>query len=231
MTRSLNVNRTASTCVCGCARMIYIQPHILSSLGPLAQTDSPLKEGITLYLSGKRSSTGRLLLTDGVEVSEPAGLNITQLLFSFPFHVRVEPLWAQSSLKSQEMPNQADASVEQQCWAEGHFWTAQSSLKRTAYNTALENKAKSSVVGGVGWKSAVNIWFKDERLHSTPVAGPSPKFESTFFSVFIKSLVMQPEDLLQALVGVQACAVFPGFPRCTCSQLWWRPAEHRSVSI
>lgn len=72
-------------------RVIYIQPHILSSLGPLAQTESPQKEGITLYLSGKRRSTGGLALTGGVEVSEAAGSNITQLLFSFLFHVRGEP--------------------------------------------------------------------------------------------------------------------------------------------
>lgn len=92
--------------------MIYIQPHILSSLGPLAQTDSSLEEGIALYLSGKGSSAGRLSLTDGVEVSEAAGLNITQL-FSFPFHVSTAALWAQTSLKSQKMHKQAYASVEQ----------------------------------------------------------------------------------------------------------------------
>lgn len=111
------------------------------------------------------------------------------VFFSFSCQSRAA-LWAQTSLESQEMHNQADASVEQQCWAEGHFWTAQSSLKRTAYNTALENKAKSSVIPGGG------------------------KARCRF-----------------ALVGVQTCAVFLGFPHCTCSQLRWRPAEHRSVSI
>lgn len=94
--------------------MIYIQPHILSSLGPSAQTESPLKEGRTLYLSGKRRSRGGLALTGGVEVSEAAGSNITQLLFLFSFSRQSGAgLRAQTSLKSQGVHNQADAGVEQ----------------------------------------------------------------------------------------------------------------------